>query len=170
MNIPFSLLLDIFIAVLLIVTIGYAFTLNKRLRLLRKDKEELQRLTLNFGDATARAEVGVVELSTSIDVLQERIKRAESLREDLVFLVERGNSTADKLEELVRASRDKVNVAHRQIANEQAVGSEDKTSSPRAEALLDETNSSSENVSASSSESITSDAEEELLKALRSAG
>ena len=86
MSIPFSLILDIFVAVLLIIMIGYAFTLNKRLGTLRRDKGELQKLALSFGDATLRAEESTVQLRATIDVLQERIKRAESLREDLVFI------------------------------------------------------------------------------------
>ena len=168
MSIPFSLILDMFVAVLLIVMIGYAFTLNKRLGTLRRDKEELQKLALNFGDATIRAEESTVQLRATIDVLQEQIKRAESLREDLVFLVDRGNGTADTLEELVRTVRDKLGVMPRPapretLADEQPVPSSESTTSTSR-------NAPKADLAAQPADDKMSDAERELLKALRSAG
>lgn len=163
MSIPFSLILDMFVAVLLIVMIGYAFTLNKRLGTLRRDKGELQKLALSFGDATLRAEESTAQLRATIDVLQERIKKAESLRDDLVFLVERGNGTADTLEELVRTARDKVGVmpspaSRETVTMEEPVPSATTSqSAPKADA------------EARSAGNQMSDAERELLKALRSA-
>ena len=43
-----SLILDILLASLLVVTIGYAIMLNKRLDALRSDKDELRRLAGDF--------------------------------------------------------------------------------------------------------------------------
>jgi hypothetical protein len=40
-------------------------------------------------------------------VLQECIDKAEILRNDLQFLIDRGTSTADRLETVVRSSREK---------------------------------------------------------------
>ena len=169
MNIPFSLLLDGFVAVLLIVTIGYALTLNSRLGTLRKDKEELQRLALSFGESTARAEVSIAELGVSIDVLQERIKRAESLREDLVFLVERGNGTADTLEELVRTARDKVGVMPAHISGEQATEPLEPKDTPDLSSSLGPSSSTNAIATDSVGDDTTSEAERELIRALRSA-
>ena len=168
MTIPFSLVLDIFVAVLLIVMIGYAFTLNKRLGTLRRDKEELQKLALSFGDATLRAEDSTVQLRATIDVLQERIKKAESLRDDLVFLVERGNGTADALEELVRTARDKVGVMPGTASRDTLTDEEPMRS---RESLA----STSQSAPKAGAEALSngdqmSDAERELLRALRSAG
>ena len=101
-----SLILDILLAVLLVVTIGYAIMLNKRLGALRSDKDELRSLTRDFAETTKHAELGIKELRSKTDILEEGLKRAESLRDDLVFLIERGNSTADRLESVVRTSRD----------------------------------------------------------------
>ncbi|MBB54758.1 MAG: hypothetical protein CMF67_10345 [Magnetovibrio sp.] len=167
MTIPFSLVLDIFVAVLLIVMIGYAFTLNKRLGTLRRDKEELQKLALSFGDATLRAEDSTVQLRATIDVLQERIKKAESLRDDLVFLVERGNGTADALEELVRTARDKVGVMPGTASRDTLTDEEPMRS---RESLA----STSQSAPKAGAEALSngdqmSDAERELLRALRSA-
>ena len=43
---PLSLMLDILIAVLLVVTIVYAIILNRRLGNLRRDREELEQLAI----------------------------------------------------------------------------------------------------------------------------
>ena len=174
MNIPFSLFLDIFVAVLLVVTIAYAVTLNKRLGTLRRDKEELQKLALSFGDATIRAEESTGQLRATIDVLQERIKKAESLREDLVFLVERGNGTADNLEELVRAARDDVGVNPRPATREPAPApaKEASTASARPAPTADAADRPAAERPGAERPGADqmSDAERELLKALRSAG
>ena len=164
MSIPFSLILDMFVAVLLIVMIGYAFTLNKRLGTLRRDKGELQKLALSFGDATLRAEESTAQLRATIDVLQERIKKAESLRDDLVFLVERGNGTADTLEELVRTARDKVGVMPRPASRETVANEEPAPLAAASQSAL------KADAEARSTGDQMSDAERELLKALRSAG
>jgi len=101
-----SLILDILLAVLLVVTIGYAIMLNKRLGTLRSDKDELRSLARNFAETTKHAELGIKELRSKTEFLEEGLKRAESLRDDLVFLIERGNSAADRLESVVRSSRE----------------------------------------------------------------
>ena len=101
-----SVLLDILFMVLLVVTIGYAIRLNSSLNRLRKDKDELERLARTFADATTRAEAGIAKLRASAKDLQGDLGRAESLREDLTFLIERGGATADKLEDSVRVSRE----------------------------------------------------------------
>lgn len=161
MNIPFSLILDIFVAALLVVTIAYAVTLNKRLGTLRRDKEELQKLALSFGDATVRAEESTGQLRATIDVLQEQIKKAEALRQDLVFLVERGNGTADTLEELVRRTRDDADVNP-----PPAPASRPAPSAPAPTPRPAPKTDAADRPAADQ----MSDAERELLKALRSAG
>ncbi len=102
---PFSLALDVLVAVLLVITIGYAMVLNRRLGNLRRDKAQLERLAATFGEATARAEESIGKLKTTADALRERIDNAQALRDDLAFLIDRGGSAADRLEETVRAAR-----------------------------------------------------------------
>ena len=58
------------------MTIGYALTLNKRLDSLRGDKRDLKDLALSFEKSTTRAEESISDLSVSINLLQERITRA----------------------------------------------------------------------------------------------
>lgn len=101
-----SLVLDIVVAALLVVTIGYAVVLNRRLGVLRRDKSELKKLTKSFGEATARAEEGIGKLKTTAGGLQQSIDKAQTLRDDLIFLIDRGGTAADRIEETVRAARD----------------------------------------------------------------
>lgn len=99
---PISLVLDIIIAVLLVLTIAYAVRLNQRLSQLRSDKNELQKLAKTFADATVRAETGIQNLKISSEALQDQVKRAEVLKDDLTYLLERGTRTADEMVETVR--------------------------------------------------------------------
>lgn len=102
---PLSLIIDILVAVLLVVTIAYAIVLNKRLGMLRRDKTELEKLASSFGESTLRAEDSIGKLRSSAEALQGHIDRAQSLRDDLAFLIERGGKAADQLEDMVRDAR-----------------------------------------------------------------
>jgi len=103
--VPYSLILDLLVAVLLVVTIGFAVILNKRLGNLRGDRKALEKLAVTFGESTVRAEEGIKILLHTTDVLQQRLDQAQALKDDLAFLIERGDRAADNLENLVRATR-----------------------------------------------------------------
>ncbi|GAB6054240.1 hypothetical protein JCM17960_30600 [Magnetospira thiophila] len=104
-----SLFLDVLVAVLLALTIGYAVVLNRRLAVLRQDRDELERLATEFASATVRADEGVRRLKATADelgaMMDSRIVKAEGLKEDLMFLIDRGDTVADKLESTVRSTR-----------------------------------------------------------------
>jgi len=100
---PISLMLDIIISVLLVLTIAYAMRLNQRLSQLRSDKNELMKLAKTFADATVRAEEGIQKLKVSSDSLKSEVAKAEALKDDLAYLVDRGGRTADEMVDTVRA-------------------------------------------------------------------
>lgn len=100
-----AFVLDIIIAVLLVLTITYAVRLNQRLGQLRKDKNELQELAKTFADATIKAEAGIEQLKISSDELQIDFKKAEALRDDLAYLVDRGGRTADQMVKKVQTPK-----------------------------------------------------------------
>ena len=133
-----SLTLSVVMTVLLVVAIGYLVALNRKLGTLRRDKARLESLAASFGQATLRAEESIGRLKNTADTLQERIEKAQALRDDLAFLVDRGTTAADRLEGAIRASRTK--------APPVAAGAGDDSIQPRSEA------------------------ERELLRAIRSAG
>ena len=105
----FRLILDIVIALLLIATIGYAVTLNNRLMSLRRNRDDLAKTIAAFNDATLRAESSIPKLRRAADEagngLQERVEKAQSLRDDLAFMIERADTMANRLENSIRSAR-----------------------------------------------------------------
>lgn len=100
MTIP--LLLDVVMIVLLTATIFYAFHLNKQLTALRDNRTEMQRFLQDFNISIVKSEDQVKQLSQLASLgqtkLQEVIEKGDVLKDELVFLVERGNNIADQLE------------------------------------------------------------------------
>ncbi len=101
----FSIILDVLIAVLLVVTIAYAMVLNRRLGRLRRDKTQLELMAGNFAKATTRADESIGRLKDMGDSLRRNVEKAQALHDDLAFLIDRGEVAADRLEDIVRAAR-----------------------------------------------------------------
>ncbi|RAU21268.1 hypothetical protein CU669_13920 [Paramagnetospirillum kuznetsovii] len=101
--------LDIVVSLLLIATIGYAVMLNSRLSALRKNRDDLAKTIINFNEATVRAESSIPKLRKAAEdaghALQERVEKAQSLRDDLAFMIERADTMANRLENSVRSAR-----------------------------------------------------------------
>jgi hypothetical protein len=97
-----SLVSDAVVAVLLIVTIAYAIRLNNRLANLRADRDRLIEMIAGLQQATTAAEEAVRGLKLSAaetgQDLQAALDRADAMRKDLAFLLERGELTASRLE------------------------------------------------------------------------
>ena len=106
----YKLILDVIVAILLAATIGYAWVLNGRLNDLRRNRDDLARLVNAFNDATQRAEAGIPKLRRAAEEaeaqLQDRVEKAQSLRDDLAFMIERADAMAARLEGTVRTARD----------------------------------------------------------------
>ena len=100
-----SVALDVLLVVLLALTVGYAAVLNRRLRVLRYDRKKFEKFAASFSKATVRAEKSVGRLKESADDLSRHITLAQTLHDDLAFLIDRGGSEADHLEETVRSAR-----------------------------------------------------------------
>jgi hypothetical protein len=107
-TLPFAA--DLVVAILLVVTIVYAAMLNRRLAALRSDKTELQMLIPSLGTASHSAEAAVAALKSANQEfgrqLETKVTRAQGLRDDLSYMIERGNTLADRLENALRAHRD----------------------------------------------------------------
>ena len=94
-----SLALDVLMAVAARRLDRATIILNRRSNVLRGDSGELEKLTRSFRRRRTRADHGVGGLKVSAQALQERIERAaRALADDLQFLIERGGSVADRLE------------------------------------------------------------------------
>ncbi|MAI10968.1 MAG: hypothetical protein CBD27_00440 [Rhodospirillaceae bacterium TMED167] len=101
-----SILLDVFLVVLLSMAIGYGVILNRRIMALRNDQKSLDKLATKFAEATIRAEQSIIKLKSTTDgasqSLDKAVNTAGLVRDDLEFLIDRGNKLADILETDIR--------------------------------------------------------------------
>ena len=105
-----TLIADGIVAFLLVVTIFYAAKLNRKLSALRADKTELQALVQSLAEASQSAEAGVMGLKAGAEeigrLLAKKMQDAQSLREDLAYMIDRGGIVADRLEGSLRTRRE----------------------------------------------------------------
>lgn len=102
---PWTLVLDLVMTLLLAATIVATIMLNRRLNGLRDTRCELESLAERFQASTSRADEGVAGLKMKAQSLQELVETVRGLSSDLEFLIERGSTIADRLEADVRAAR-----------------------------------------------------------------
>lgn len=106
---PYSMILDVVFAGLLVAALIYMARLNRRLDALRAGREEFEALIKRFTLATEQAQGNVAAMKAAADStgqsLQLEIDRARGLREDLAFLADRANALADQLETAITRSR-----------------------------------------------------------------
>ncbi|MSP01805.1 MAG: hypothetical protein EXR07_12265 [Acetobacteraceae bacterium] len=102
-------ILDIALVVLLTATLFHAVRLERALGVLKRDRAALETLVATFNASTRAAETGVERLRGATDgagrQIQRQIDTATGLKDDLTFLVQRGEGLADRLDELVCAAR-----------------------------------------------------------------
>ena len=95
---------------MLAATLFHALRLERALGVLKRDRAALEELVDAFQrQHTAQAEQGIERLRTAADGAGRQIARqtdvATGLKDDLVFLIERGERLADQLDGLVRVGR-----------------------------------------------------------------
>jgi hypothetical protein len=102
-------LLEMALMALLAATIFHAFRLERALGVLKRDRAALEALVTDFNASTRAAEQGVERLHSAADGAGRQIERhiqgAARLRDDLQFLIDRGEQTADRLEGTMRGTR-----------------------------------------------------------------
>lgn len=104
-----ELLLNLVIVALLVPTILYAYRLNKNLEVLRKNQNSLAKLVEALNDATFKAENSIPKLKSvtehSSENLKEVVDSAKELKDDLLFINERADNLADRLEQVISDGR-----------------------------------------------------------------
>lgn len=102
-------LLELALIGLLLATMFHAVRLERALGVLKRDRAALEELVARFNASTLAAEQGIARLKEAADGAGRQIARqvdaAARLKDDLVFLGERGGVLADRLDTLVRAGR-----------------------------------------------------------------
>lgn len=104
-----SLVLDVAIAGLLISVIIYCRKLNRSIKVLQDSRSEMAKLFSEFDQSIEAARNSVRELKESSrqteDLLKEKLDTANSIADDLAFMIERGNKMADQLETGIKGGR-----------------------------------------------------------------
>jgi hypothetical protein len=101
--------LELVLVVLLAATLFHAVRLERALGVLKRDRSALEALVATFNASTRAAESGIDRLHVAAEGAGRQIARqaelAAALKDDLVFLTERGDRLADRLDTLVRTAR-----------------------------------------------------------------
>ncbi len=102
-------ILEVVLVLLLAATLFHAVRLERALGVLKRDRVALQELVDSFNASTRQAEAGIERLRRAADGAGQQIARqvdaAMSLKDDLALLIERGDRLADHIDVLVRAGR-----------------------------------------------------------------
>lgn len=116
-------IVDVVIIVLLIPTIIYAYNLNKSLNMLRQNQKSLAQLVSALNEATFKAESSIPKLKSvtehSSEGLKEVVDNAKELKNDLLFINERADSLADRLENVISSSRNIENQPAKNVKNKE---------------------------------------------------
>ena len=104
-----ELIINLIIIVLLIPMIIYTYSLNKSLNILRQNQKSLAQLVNALNEATFKAENSIPKLKSvtehSSEGLKEVVDSAKELKDDLLFINERADNLADRLENVISNSR-----------------------------------------------------------------
>ncbi|MEJ0063014.1 MAG: DUF6468 domain-containing protein [Alphaproteobacteria bacterium] len=96
--------LDILVIGLLGAGIYFATRLEKQLGALRESRADMERLTKDFANNVGRAEAGIKSLKQvareSGDDLEKLLERAVTMRDELRFVVEHADKSAEKVSAL----------------------------------------------------------------------
>ena len=101
--------LEVVLVLLLSATLFHAVRLERAITTLRRDRATLERLIAGFDESTRQAEDGAERLRAAAEIsgkqITRQVERANGLKDDLVFLTERGERLADLLERHVVDAR-----------------------------------------------------------------
>lgn len=108
---PFSLMIDVIIAILLAVTIFYAYRLSKVINVIRDSRADLSVLIRDLNSGIIRAEQaihGLREIAIgSGDELQDRINKSRELVDELLLINEAGENLANRLSNITASGKSK---------------------------------------------------------------
>jgi uncharacterized protein YdcH (DUF465 family) len=104
-----GMVVEISVAILLAVTIGYCVLLNARLKRLHADRESLKKMVGDLVQATTLANAAVMELKTAAleadTKLSERLEEAAKFEQTLAENVSSGAQLIEKIARITAAAR-----------------------------------------------------------------
>ncbi|MDO8289006.1 MAG: DUF6468 domain-containing protein [Parvibaculum sp.] len=101
MDISMGAMLEVIVSVLLVATIGYCATIDRRLRAMRDGQDGLRDLINDLSGATTQAMSAIAHLRQASDAtgaaLTEQVKKGSLLADELSLMVQAGNDIANRL-------------------------------------------------------------------------
>lgn len=108
-SLPLGMLIEALVAVLLLVTIGYCWVLNRRLQRLRADEETLRATISELITATEIAERAILGLKATANdadkTLGSRLTQAEQLSKVLAEQLGEGEMVLTRISQIAEAAR-----------------------------------------------------------------
>ena len=101
----FDIAMELVLVILLSVTLVHAIRLQRVLGAVRGDRAAFDSAITGFDGGARAAEASLAKLRDAADRVETQLRSAHALKDDLVFLSERGERLADQLEHLVRTGR-----------------------------------------------------------------
>jgi hypothetical protein len=104
-----GMMIEILVAILLMLTVGYCMRLNQRLKLLKSDEQALRTIITELVTATEIAERAIGGLKATVREsdagLTDRLSRAETLTGELDRRLVAGKDVLHRLSQIVSAGR-----------------------------------------------------------------
>jgi hypothetical protein len=109
MNNGFGMIIELLVAILLMLTIGYCMLLNRRLKLLKADEQSLRATISELVTATEIAERAIGGLKLTVHEcdmgLGERLRKAERVSIEVDRTIAAGKDLLGRLSQIVTAGR-----------------------------------------------------------------
>jgi len=114
-GISFGLIIETGVAILLVMTIGYCYILNKRLVALQADKDTMSNMIVDLISATNLANNAIAQLkdvaSEADNVLNSRLEEAEKFGVELANHVVAGQTVVEKISQITSAAKQSQTIA-----------------------------------------------------------
>lgn len=108
-GLPFGVVVETLVAILLATTIGYCVILNQRLKRLHADRDQLRKMVGDLVSATTLANAAIQELKATAQdaetVLEMRLGAAEKFGVELANHINAGQQILDKISRITTAAR-----------------------------------------------------------------
>ena len=107
-TVPLGMFVEIAVSILLVLTIGYCFVLNNRLKKLHADKDALKQMVADLMKATTLANDAIVTLRKSAgeadNMLSSRLKEADRFAVELANHISSGQSVLERITKIADAA------------------------------------------------------------------
>lgn len=114
-TISFGLMIEIGVALLLCLTIGYSFLLNQRLKNMHADRDMMRGMINDLVQATAMAQGATKQLREAADeadmTLNARLEEAERFGLELANHVNAGQTVLERISKITSAARQSETIA-----------------------------------------------------------